>query len=84
MGLYGVEWYWGMGNLQKLRGGQVLTSMWRFWTITCCPAWQILGLMKMNDPKHTSRKARNWMEENNIMLLDWPPQSPDLNPIEHL
>jgi transposase len=37
-----------------------------------------------NDPKHTSRKARNWMEENNIMLLDWPPQSPDLNPIEHL
>src|SRR6266568_3899483 len=37
-----------------------------------------------NDPKHTSRKARNWMEENNITLLHWPPQSPDLNPIEHL
>src|SRR3979490_2132161 len=37
-----------------------------------------------NDPKHTSRKARNWMEENDITLLDWAPQSPDLNPIEHL
>jgi DDE superfamily endonuclease/Transposase len=37
-----------------------------------------------NDPKHTSRKAKNWVEENNITLLDWPPQSPDLNPIEHL
>jgi hypothetical protein len=37
-----------------------------------------------NDPKHTSKKAKNWMEENNITLLDWPPQSPDLNPIEHL
>ena len=24
------------------------------------------------------------MEENNTMLLDWPPQFPDLNPIEHL
>ena len=24
------------------------------------------------------------MEVNNIMLLDWPPQSPDLNPIEYL
>src|SRR3979490_3407271 len=37
-----------------------------------------------NDPKHTSRKGRNWMEENDITLLDWEPQSPDLNPIEHL
>src|SRR3979490_2197296 len=26
-----------------------------------------------NDPKHASRKARNWMEENGITLLDWAP-----------
>ena len=37
-----------------------------------------------NDPKHTSEKAIKWMEDHNISLLDWPPQSPDLNPIEHL
>lgn len=37
-----------------------------------------------NDPKHTSKRAKRWMEDNNITLLDWPPQSPDLNPIEHL
>jgi transposase len=37
-----------------------------------------------NDPKHTSNKARIWMEGNDITLLDWPPQSPDLNPLEHL
>ena len=36
-----------------------------------------------NDPKHTSRRAQRWFEEQDIKLLDWPVQSPNLNPIEH-
>ena len=37
-----------------------------------------------NDPEHTSKKAKNWIKENDITLLNWPAQSPDPNPIEHL
>lgn len=34
-----------------------------------------------NDPKHTSS---DWLKKNKIKTLEWPNQSPDLNPIEML
>lgn len=37
-----------------------------------------------NDPKHTSRHCKTWLQQNAIEVLDWPAQSPDLNPIENL
>ncbi|CAH1991553.1 unnamed protein product [Acanthoscelides obtectus] len=37
-----------------------------------------------NAPCHKSREAMHWFEENGVNLLSWPPQSPDLSPIENL
>jgi hypothetical protein len=37
------------------------------------------------DPKHQSAKTKNWKEKTGLKFIkDWPPNSPDLNPIENL
>lgn len=47
--------------------------------------------MQDNDPKHgsphvarSSKLMRDWFRRKKLRVLDHPPQSPDLNPIEHL
>ena len=42
-----------------------------------------LEFMQDNAPIHTTKTVKNWFQNREIPLSEWPPFSPDLNPIEH-
>ncbi|MBW0526850.1 hypothetical protein O181_066565 [Austropuccinia psidii MF-1] len=43
-----------------------------------------LTLMEDGAPIHTAIASQEWGYQNQIHKLNWPPKSPDLNPIENL
>lgn len=41
-------------------------------------------LQEDDDPKHSNSLCRAWKEQNGIVTIDWPSQSPDASPIENV
>ncbi len=35
-------------------------------------------------PTHTVKSTKSWLNDHGVGVLDWPANSPDLNPIEYL
>ena len=41
-------------------------------------------MMQDNAPCHTSKLVKAFLHRNKVEFIDWPPYSPDLNPIENI
>lgn len=37
-----------------------------------------------SEPKHTSKFVKTLLDQQEVVVVEWPVQSPDLNPIENL
>uniref|UniRef100_A0A0K8UP61 Transposable element Tcb2 transposase n=1 Tax=Bactrocera latifrons TaxID=174628 RepID=A0A0K8UP61_BACLA len=81
-----------LGVLRRIDGIMRATDYIDILENSYLPSLDIFGLERGqgdifkqdNDPKHTAKVTKSWFVDNGIKLLDLPPQSPDLNPIEHL
>lgn len=87
--LWGCFSYYGVGNLVVIKGKMNAAKYIDILAKNLFISAEKMNLNSFifqqdNDPKHTSKLANEFFEERGVDLLPWPPQSPDMNPIEHI
>jgi transposase len=87
--VWGSFSYTGFGDLVLFEGTLNAIKLLDIYNTGLLPSVNFLfdgdwTLQEDNDPKHTSKIAKKWKEDNLIDRMDWPSNSPDLNPIENL
>jgi len=70
------------GNMDRFMYENILkTQMLPYAKENMPPEWYF---QHDNDPKHKSKHITEFMKREKVKVLEWPSQSADLNPIEHL
>lgn len=90
IGVWGCFSSQGVGAMRIIddnMDSRVLTDTFnRFMLSTARRMWPVgqWYLLQDNAPYHASRETQTWLHNHGIDCIDFPPYSPDLNPIENL
>lgn len=88
--VWGCFSWWGTGDLYQVKGIMNAAKYKQILIHHMYPSAHRLFRNKKwifqhdNDPKHTSHIIQSYSRTKGLIVLDWPSQSPDLNPIENL
>ena len=88
--VWGAFSWFGLSNLEIINGIMNSDSYIDILERNISDCTEKMGLgtdlfwQQDNDPKHKSKKTMQYIQNRGINMLDWPAQSPDSNPIEHL
>lgn len=87
--VWGCFSYHGVGKLVFIDGIMDAAKYVDILSRNLCSSANSMGLSEFifqqdNDPKHTAKLTKRYFESKNMNILEWPPQSPDMNPIENL
>ena len=81
----------GFGHISTFSGNLNARTLCKIYNKSLLPsAAEAFGakgkwtLQEDNDPKHRSALAQMWRKDNKVSRMDWPSQSPDMNPIENV